>query len=245
MMEFRFVHLFPDLMNLYGSYANLSILTRLFSALGHTVGIIPVGPGETPPLDDADLVYMGAGTERARTAALAACRPFGEALAAAFAGGLPLLFAGTAMELLGKEIVLSDGEAVPGLALAGFTSTEGKTRLVGDVLGTSPLSAEPVVGYMNKCTQISGVDSPLLTSLSLGFGNERTGGPEGWHEKNGFGSELTGPLLMKNPALLTAVAEAILTRGGVPLPDSWPIDPHAAAGHLVTVQERSARCESR
>lgn len=245
MMEFRFVHLFPDLMNLYGSYANLSVLTRLFAALGHSAEVIPVAPGERPPLADADFLFMGAGTERARTAALAACQPFREELAAAFSGGLPLFFAGTALELLGQAVVSADGEAVPGLALAGFTAREGKTRIVGDVIGASPLCADPVVGYMNKCTRLNGVDSPLLSACDLGFGNEREGGPEGWHEKNGFGSELTGPLLLKNPALLTAVAAAILSRKGQPLPDVWPTDPHAVAGHRVTVQELSARCKTR
>ena len=98
---------------------------------------------------------------------------------------------------------------------------------------------------MNKCTRLNGVESPLLSACDLGFGNEREGGPEGWHEKNGFGSELTGPLLLKNPALLTVVASAILSRKGQPLPDVWPTDPHAVAGHRVTVQELSARCKTR
>ena len=33
-MEFRFVHFYPDLMSLYGSYANLSVLQRLLEQLG-------------------------------------------------------------------------------------------------------------------------------------------------------------------------------------------------------------------
>ena len=34
------------------------------------------------------------------------------------------------------------------------------------------------MGFMNKCGQIRGVEAPLLTGLSLGFGNEAEKGPE-------------------------------------------------------------------
>ena len=54
-MEFRFVHFYPDLMSLYGSYANLSVLQRLLEQLGHTVTVTPLAPGETTSLAGADL----------------------------------------------------------------------------------------------------------------------------------------------------------------------------------------------
>ena len=242
-MELRVIHLYPDLMSLYGSYANLSMLTRTLSALGHTVKVEPVALGEPVDFTDAALVCMGAGTERARTAALCDARRYREALFAAFEAGTPLLFVGTALELLGREIVTAEGDTMPGLGLADFTVKEGKRRIVGDVLGETGLYPDPVVGYMNKCTTLMDVTAPLLTHCSLGFGNEAEGGPEGWQEKNGFGSHLTGPLLIKNPAMLQAVAAAVLTHKGLPLPAEWPVDPHAAAGYAVTARELTRRCQ--
>ncbi|MBP3388306.1 MAG: hypothetical protein J6K98_00360 [Clostridia bacterium] len=242
-MELRVLHLYPDLMSLYGSYANLAMLTRTLSALGHTVSVEPVALGAEVDFTDAALIFMGAGTERARTAALEDARRYREALFAAFEAGTPLLFVGTALELLGREIVTASGESVPGLCLADFTVTEGKRRIVGDVLGETALYADPVVGYMNKCTTLTGVHTPLLTRCALGFGNESEGDAEGWQEKNGFGSQLTGPLLVKNPAMLQAVAAALLTYKGLSLPKEWPVDPHAAAGYAVTAQELARRCQ--
>ena len=63
-MNLTFFHFYPDLMNLYGSYANVAVFRRLLERLGHAVTIRAVVPGDTAPLSDADFVYMGAGTER-------------------------------------------------------------------------------------------------------------------------------------------------------------------------------------
>lgn len=70
-MELKLLHFYPDLMSLYGSYANVSILKRTLEAMGNTVAVERVRPGEDADIADADFIYMGAGTERAQKAALA------------------------------------------------------------------------------------------------------------------------------------------------------------------------------
>ena len=79
-MELTLIHLYPDLMNLYGSYANLSVLRRTLEGLGHSVTVKPVLPGEKVDLTDCHFLYLGAGTERAQKAALQALTPDGEAI---------------------------------------------------------------------------------------------------------------------------------------------------------------------
>ena len=157
---------------------------------------------------------MGAGTERAQRFAAEDFARYSAAVKAAAEDGTAMLFAGTAMELLGASVTDRDGDTYPGIGLASFTTVQGKRRIVGDVYGVTALFPEAVVGFMNKCGQIRGVEAPLLTSLSLGFGNEAEKGPEGFHWKNVFASELTGPVLVKNPRSLEAVADAICTRRG-------------------------------
>ena len=71
-MEFRFLHLYPDLMSLYGSYANVSVLVRQLELLGHSVHLETVAPGDTASLSGADFLFLGAGTERSQAAALEA-----------------------------------------------------------------------------------------------------------------------------------------------------------------------------
>ena len=40
-MDIKILHFYPDLMSLYGSYANVSVLKRALEALGDTVTVFP------------------------------------------------------------------------------------------------------------------------------------------------------------------------------------------------------------
>jgi CobQ-like glutamine amidotransferase family enzyme len=241
-MEIRIVHFYPDLMSLYGSYANGAVLKRRLEQLGPTVTVEPVDPGQQIDLSRADFLFMGAGTERAQKAALADFARFGEAVKAAAARGVAMLFAGTAMELLGRTITDAEGKSYDGIGLADFTTVQGKQRLVEDVYGRTELFPEAVVGFMNKCGIVSGVETPLLTELDLGFGNEAEKGPEGFHWNNVFASQLTGPILVKNPRLLDTVIGAIYQRRGETLPQERPVDRWAEDGYAITAEQLRLRC---
>ena len=244
-MDIKILHFYPDLMSLYGSYANVSVLKRRLEQMGSTVTVTPVLPGQEADLSDADFLYMGAGTEHAQKAALADFARYGEAVKTAAESGMTMLFVGTAMELLGKTITGADGTVCDGIGLADFTSVQGTKRFVEDVYGHTDLYPEAVVGFMNKCSTISGVETPLLTSLSLGFGNEGKKTPEGFHRNNVFASQLTGPLLVKNPRMLDAVVDAIYRHRNEPLPVERPTDHWAEDGYRITAEQLKLRSESK
>ncbi len=242
-MDFRLIHLYPDLMSLYGSYANVAVLRQYLQELGNTVTVETIRPGQEADLSGCDFLYMGAGTERSQKAALADFLRFGETVKAAAAEGTVLLFAGTAMELLGSAITDSAGTVYPAIGLADFTSAQGKKRFVGDVYGKTPLYQDAVVGFMNKCTVLTGVETPLLTSCDMGFGNACEGGPEGFFHGSVFASELTGPILVKNPRLLERVAAAVYAHQGQTLPEKLPLWPYAEEGYAITSQQLLARAQ--
>ena len=244
-MELKIVHFYPDLMSLYGSYANVSVLRRYLEALGHAVTVQSAVPGESSDLTGADFLFMGAGTELAQRFAAGDFAQYGSAVKALAEEGCAMLFAGTAMELLGASVTTKDGETFNGIGLAGFTTVQGSRRIVGDVYGTTDLYPEAVVGFMNKCGATRGVETPLLTGLAMGFGNEAEKGPEGFHWKNVFASELTGPILVKNPRLLDAIAAAICARRGLPLPEEKPSFPYAEAGYAITAEQLKLRAEAK
>jgi len=242
-MEIKIVHFYPDLMSLYGSYANVSVLVRRLESLGHTVTVETVVPGQAADLAGADVLFMGAGTERAQKAALADFARFGEDVKAAAQSGVVILFAGTAMELLGSTVTDDQGTVYQGIGLAAFTSVQGKRRFVEDVYGRTDLFLEPVVGFMNKCSVIQGVETPLLTGLAMGYGNSGEKTPEGFHWKNVFATQLTGPILVKNPRLLDAVTAALYQHRDQPLPEAWPKDKWAEEGYAITAEQLKLRCQ--
>ena len=53
-MDIRILHFYPDLMSLYGSYANVSVLKRTLEQMGNTVSVEPIAPGQTVTVDVAD-----------------------------------------------------------------------------------------------------------------------------------------------------------------------------------------------
>ena len=240
-MTIKILHFYPDLMSLYGSYANVSVLKRALEALGDTVTVETVLPGREADLTGADFLYMGAGTEHAQKAALADFARYGEAVKAAAEDGVSMLFAGTAMELLGRTITDADGKAYDGIGLGDFTSVQGKKRYVEDVYGHTDLYPEAVVGFMNKCADISGVETPLLTAVALGCGNDGPKTPEGFRFQNVLASQLTGPILVKNPRLLDRVAETIHKRRGEPLAGAVPHDAWTEQGYAITAEQLKLR----
>lgn len=240
-MELNILHFYPDLMSLYGSYANVSILKRTLEDMGNTVTVTPILPGQAADLARADFVYMGAGTERAQKAALADFARFAEPLKAAAESGVTMLFAGNSMELLGRSITDDGGKVYAGLGLADFTSVQRKKRFVEDVYGHTELFDDAVVGFLNRCSVITGVETPLVTAMDMGFGNGDGPGPEGYHKNNVFASQLTGPILVKNPSLLKTVVTAIYRKRGEAVPPI-PVDDYMTQGWAITAEQLKARC---
>ena len=243
-MEWTIWHLYPECMDLYGEYANLSVLQRLLGDLGDTVTVRAATFGDRPDFAGADLIYMGAGTERSQKAVLTDMGRYAEGLRQAAAGRTLLFFTGNAMETLGASVTDAAGKVWPGLGLAGFTTEETGARTPGDVIATPKLWAEPVVGFMNKCSTTSGVETPLFSALPMGFGNGAQGGPEGYAEGNVLATHLTGPVLVKNPAFLDYVAGRLYGGRGreLPaLPEDTPWRVHARRAYEVTYAELSGR----
>ena len=89
----------------------------------------------------------------------------------------------------------------------------------------------------------SGVDNPLFTALDLGAGNERDKGPEGFYHGNVIGTHITGPVLVKNPAFLTWVADKLYKNRGEtmpPVPAGLDWMDMAQRAYQVTLEELSA-----
>ena len=166
---------------------------------------------------------------------------FGAGVRAAAEAGAVMLFAGTAMELLGTSVTEADGTSYGGIGLAGFATVHSERRMVEDVYGHTDLFPEAVVGFMNKCGTVTGVETPLLASVEFGIGNEGEKTPEGFHWKNVFASELTGPILVKNPRLLESLASALYARRGETLPEERAADSWAVRGYAVTEEQLRRR----
>lgn len=240
-MELTIAHLYPDVMSLYGEYANIAVLRRTLEAMGVTVTVRRLTFEDQPDLTGADFIYMGAGTERRQKAVLNAASQYGPALKTAVEDGAVLLFTGNAMETLGASITDAAGKVWPGYALADFTTVETDRRDPGDVVAVSGLWDAPAVGFMNKCSTTHGIATPMFRELPLGFGNEAEHGPEGYVSGDVFATHLTGPVLVKNPQMLDFFVRRLFARKGWDCPETLPEQPHQRAAYETTLRELRGR----
>ena len=206
----KILHLYHDIMNLYGDYANITAITKLCRLIGEDCTVDRRTVGGAADLSAYDFLYIGSGTERNMKVVLDDLRRYRDDLIAYADSGKAALFTGNSFETLGKSITGADGNTADGLALFDFTVTEqNKTRLVGDVIYECGFLDRPLVGFVNKCSEIHGVKDPLFT-VKMGLGNADGETGEGIRKNNLFGTHLTGPALVKNPHLLGYIVSLIL-----------------------------------
>ncbi|MDE7246140.1 MAG: hypothetical protein K2O18_19510 [Oscillospiraceae bacterium] len=242
-MELNILHLYPDLMSLYGEYANLRVLCRHLAVMGVQAAVQAVEPEDAPDFGSADMIYMGAGTERGQKAALTALSGSAAALRAAAERGAVILFTGNAMETLGTSVTDAAGKVWHGLGLASYTTRETEKRVPVDVIAKPVLWDAAAVGFMNKCSVTAGITEPLFSELPLGFGNDAERGAEGYVSGNVFATHLTGPVLVKNPEFTDLIIRRLYALRGWQLPETLPTLPHEKEAYAVTLRELTARIQ--
>lgn len=234
-MKIKILHLYHDLMNLYGEYANVSVLCRHLEEAGMEVVLDKKSIGDRFSLTDYDFIYCGAGTERNQKVALADFINHKDELKL-YSENKPALFTGNSLEMLGNSIVDKFGVKHEGLGLTDFNATEGEKRLVGDAVFTADFTDKLLVGFINKCSSIDGVNTPLL-NVKYGIGNKPEEKTDGVRINNILGTYLTGPVLVKNPKFLSYVIYLIT---GVEVGDKLD-SKSETEGYNVTVNELMKR----
>ena len=204
----RIVHLFPELLNLYGDSGNILVLRKRLEWRGLAADVTEVHVGERPSFADADIVFIGGGSDReqrivcesllAEQAELSSFVEDGGVLAAVCGG----------YQLLGHSYLMGD-EKIEGLSLVDLYTDRGEPRLIGNVVVESRICDHPIVGYENHGGRTHlGEGVEPLGRVVYGHGNDGVTGQEGCLYKNVLGTYVHGPLLPKNPG----VADYLLSR---------------------------------
>lgn len=230
----KLLHFYHDIMNLYGDYGNVSVLERILGNSGESVEVDKKSLGDSVDFADYDFIFIGSGTEQNQKLVLADFKKYADDFKAYIESSKPALFTGNSFEMLGKAITDCDGNEYEGLGLFDFTTREqNKTRMTADAVFDCGFLGKPMVGFVNKCSEIFGIDSPAFT-VKRGLGDNAESKTEGVRENNFIGTHLTGPVLVKNPHLAEFFAEIILGKK----PDTSCLE-LAEKGYEVTLRELS------
>lgn len=206
----KILHLYFDIMNLYGDYANVSAVKKMLINSGIEVEIDRLSLSDNANLSNYDFIYIGSGTESNQKLVLTDFAKYTEQLRAYIESGKPVLMTGNSFEMLGKTITDCNEKIYNGIGIANFTVTEqNKRRVTGDVIYKADFIKHPLVGFVNKCSKINGIENPLF-KVEMGLSDNSDSKNEGIRINNLFGTHLTGPVLIKNPAFLEYIANIII-----------------------------------
>lgn len=198
----KILHLYPDLMNLYGEYGNVECLKKHLVDQGFKVKVVKANSLLKVNLSNYDFIYCGSGLESNLKVALKDLLDHKYSLLKAIEANKYILFTGNAMELLGTKL---DKEA--GLGIVPITSETCEKRFTGDVVVKNDEFGE-IVGFINKFTKISsehGLFEYVFKDSNLNDGSTF----EGYRIKNTIGTHIIGPILVKNPKLMRFYVEGI------------------------------------
>lgn len=235
MKEIKILHLFPRLLSLYGEYGNLAVLRSTLENNGCKVLVDQYEDGVVK-LEGYDLVYVGTGTEDNLMEAIRRLMPYASEIKASVTGGTHWLATGNAMTLFGAT-VSRGGTVSEALGCFDYTTrVHDDRRYLGDVL-TEAAFGSPLVGFINTSSVYEGIPSHLL-NLTLGakLGNDKQGSADGIRAGNFLGTQLIGPVLVKNPHLLSWICGE-LTGTEVTI----GMDTNIQKAYQVALQELSAR----
>lgn len=213
----RLVHLYPDLLNLYGDGGNLKVLMQRCAWRGIPIELTEIHYGDDFDLDGADIVFLGGGPDREQHLASEELLKNRDALASYVDDNGVLLAICGGFQILGKNWLMGD-ESVEGLSIIDaetLRAGKGFDRLIENIALVSPLASRPVIGYENHAGRThlgNGVEPFGKVISTTGHGNNDTSGADGVRYKNILGTYLHGPLLGKNPEIADWILTSALSR---------------------------------
>jgi CobQ-like glutamine amidotransferase family enzyme len=212
------VHLFPELLNLYGDGGNVTVLAERARRRGIEVEVVRVNHGQEIDLCSADIVFLGGGPDREQRLASHDLLAQAQDLRSYVEDDGVLLAICGGYQILGHEWLLGD-ESVTGLGICDIATKRAEggshNRLVGNIALESPLAKMPVIGYENHAGRTflePGCKAFGYVKGKHGKGNNDTDGVDGVRYRNLVGTYLHGPLLSKNPEVADWLIQRALDR---------------------------------
>ena len=202
-MEIRILHLYYDIMNLYGEYGNVKVLEKHLRDQEFEVIVDKKTIGEEKHFEDYDFIYMGCGTENNQKVVLSDLLKEKDDFINAIENEKIVLLTGNSFEILGQAI--DDEDAIE---ILNFKTQHIDKRITTDAICTSKKFKEKIVGFINTSSIVKGNNNPLLEYEY----NTRNLENDGVAYKNVIGTHLIGPLLIRNPEILEYIVRKLCAK---------------------------------
>lgn len=238
-MNIKILHLYHDILNLYGDYGNVAVLKKHIEDQGNTVTLDKKSIGEEYDPNNYNFVYIGAGTERNLDRVLKDIKLHNEQFKKYIDDRKYILATGNSFEMFGKKIEEEDG-----LNIFDYEVQRDKDRKTSDVIYSSEYLKNKVVGFVNKSTRVYHNMNPFF-KVEFGIGENEKNDYEGVKYKNFYGTHISGPILARNPELLQALVIGMckdLSRDFKPKKINYT---NEQKGYELVLEELTKRAESK
>lgn len=230
------LHLYGDILNLYGEYGNVVLMKNHLEDQGFQVNVDRKTIGDKIELLKYDFIYMGCGTEKNINYVLKDIKRFKEELKACIDKKTVILATGNSFEMFGNKIGKEEG-----MGIIDFESIILEQRRISDVICTTIIPPSyKVVGYVNKMTEIYHNFSPLF-KVEYGIGENKKNDYEGVQYNNFYGTHIIGPILSKNPEFLKELVIKIGTKVDKNFQYLEKEYPYEEASHKLIIEQLKAR----
>lgn len=210
MKSVKILHLYYDLLNLYGESGNIIALRDALLDQGIKPIIDKKSLGDTIDFMQYDIVYLGEGSEYNQDLAREDILKYKDELNSYIEDNKILIATGNSYELFGDKI--NDKDALGIFHFKSFyksITTDVGDRLVNEEILDTDLIGSPIVGFVNR-NSVNDIKDGYLFKVRKGYGNDVKDKYEGVHYKNFYGTYLLGPLLIRNPYLLDYILSNFL-----------------------------------
>ena len=218
MKTIRILHMYADMLDLYGDSGNMEVISFRCKMRGIDCHIDKYSiDSEMPDFSSYDLIYIGGGADLEQqhiSADLLKCK---DGIVKAYKNGTFLFLICGGYQLMGKYYRDADGNEIKGLGLFDYFTvapSSRRKRCIGNIVIQSEITGKTVkvVGFENHGGQTQGVKTPFGKVL-FGHGNCSKSEAEGYCEKNVIATYLHGPCLSKNPEISDHMIEYCVNRG--------------------------------
>lgn len=210
-MKIKILHLYPDLLNLYGDKGNIECMRHRLEWRGIEAEVIShtSGSGADFDISDADIIFIGGGSEREQKAVCDMLLTRKDELIDYAENGGTIVAACGGYQILGKY-TKTETETLNGLGILDIYSEQGTDRLIGNIVLDSDITDMPIVGFENHSERTYINNHTPLGKVLCGKGNTEKADFEGVVYKNVLATNLHGPLFPKNPQLCDYVLSKAL-----------------------------------
>ena len=226
------IHLYPDLLNLYGDRGNIQCLRMRCKWRGIDARVTECNLDDHPALASADIVLLGGGSDREQQIVCTRLQKIRRDLHDYVEDGGSLLAICGGYQLLGHYYDTADGR-MDGLSLVDLYTEQGSPRLISNIILRNEALPDilpdhlpyEIVGFENHGGRTYIGSNMPFGKVLHGHGNNEKDACEGVLYRNVIGTYLHGPLLPKNPHVCDLILQRALNRKyGISLTDFPVLD---------------------